>query len=412
MKKRGTEPSTKYEVQSMDSCSDPSRTTEESWYLVLGTKYKFLFSSKNATLMAMKKIGFFSALILPTLLFLGMQWGGPFQWMIHIFVFLLVPLMDYVIQKDTANVPAAEVSESMKAQFYKLITFVWVYVQLAVLIWGFYVVTTQELSMISWIAFATGMALITGGIGITVAHELGHRTEKIEQTYSKILLMTVCYMHFFIEHNRGHHVRVATPEDPATSRKGETFYAFWWRSVTQGYLSSWHLEAERLKKKGQSLWSLSNQMIWFQILPLLFIAFFFGLFSYLGGRLVWEVPAFFFIQSILGFSLLELVNYLEHYGMQRKRLPSGQYEKVTPLHSWNASQLVSNFLLFQLQRHSDHHASAHKRYQVLDHNEDSPQLPAGYSAMIILAFIPPLWFAVMDPRLAEWQKERNIELVE
>jgi alkane 1-monooxygenase len=379
-------------------------------YLVLRTF--FLFSPKNTTLMAMKKIGFFSALILPTLLFLGMQWGGPFLWMIHIFVFLLVPLMDYVIQKDTANVPAAEVSESMKAQFYKLITFVWVYVQLAVLILGFYVVSTQELSMISWIAFTTGMALITGGIGITVAHELGHRTERIEQIYSKILLMTVCYMHFFIEHNRGHHVRVATPEDPATSRKGETFYGFWWRSVTQGYLSSWHLEAERLKKKGQRFWSLSNQMIWFQILPLLFITFFSGLFSYLGGRLVWEVPAFFFIQSILGFSLLELVNYLEHYGMQRKRLPSGQYEKVTPLHSWNASQLVSNFLLFQLQRHSDHHASAHKRYQVLDHNEDSPQLPAGYSAMIILACIPPLWFAVMDPRLADWQKERNIELVE
>ena len=150
--------------------------------------------------MAMKKIGFFSALILPTLLFLGMQWGGPFQWMIHVFVFLLVPLMDYVIQKDKANIPVAEVSESMKAQFYKLITFVWVYVQLAVLIWGFYWVSTQELSLISWIAFTSGMALVTGGIGITVAHELGHRTEKVEQIYSKILLMTVCYMHFFIEH--------------------------------------------------------------------------------------------------------------------------------------------------------------------------------------------------------------------
>ncbi len=360
----------------------------------------------------MKKIGFFSALILPTLLVFGMQWGGPFQWMIHVFVFLLVPLMDYVIQKDTANVPAAEVSETTKAQFYKLITFVWVYVQLAVVIWGFYWVSTQELSFISWMAFASGMALVTGGIGITVAHELGHRHEKIEQTYSKILLMTVCYMHFFIEHNRGHHVRVATPEDPATSRKGENFYAFWWRSVTQGYLSSWQLEKERLQKKGLSAWSLSNQMIWFQILPLVFIAFFFGLFSYLGERLVWEVPLFFFIQSILGFSLLELVNYLEHYGMERKRLPSGQYEKVTPLHSWNASQLVSNFLLFQLQRHSDHHAAAHKRYQVLDHNDASPQLPAGYSAMIILACIPPLWFAVMDPRLSQWQKERNIELVQ
>jgi alkane 1-monooxygenase len=360
----------------------------------------------------MKKIGFFSALILPTLLVFGMQWGGPFQWMIHVFVFLLVPLMDYVIQKDTANVPAAEVSETTKAQFYKLITFVWVYVQLAVVIWGFYWVSTQELSFISWMAFTSGMALVTGGIGITVAHELGHRHEKIEQTYSKILLMTVCYMHFFIEHNRGHHVRVATPEDPATSRKGETFYGFWWRSVTQGYLSSWHLEIERLQKKGLGFWSLSNQMIWFQILPLIFVSFFFGLFSYLEQRLVWEVPAFFIIQSILGFSLLELVNYLEHYGMERKQLPSGAYEKVTPLHSWNASQLVSNFLLFQLQRHSDHHAAAHKRYQVLDHNDASPQLPAGYSAMIILACIPPLWFAVMDPRLSQWQKERNIELVQ
>ncbi len=360
----------------------------------------------------MKKIGFFSALILPTLLFFGMQWGGPFQWMIHVFVFLLVPLMDFVIQKDTSNVPASEVSEVTKANFYKLITFVWVYVQLAVLVWGFFWVSTQELSWISWLAFSSGMALVTGGIGITVAHELGHRHEKIEQTYSKILLMTVCYMHFFIEHNRGHHVRVATPEDPATSRKGESFYAFWWRSVTQGYLSSWQLEKERLQKKGLGAWSLSNQMIWFQILPLVFIAFFFGFFSYLGERLVWEVPLFFFIQSILGFSLLELVNYLEHYGMERKRLPSGGYEKVTPLHSWNASQLVSNFLLFQLQRHSDHHAAAHKRYQVLNHHGSSPQLPAGYSAMIILACIPPLWFAVMDPRLSQWQKEQNIELVQ
>jgi alkane 1-monooxygenase len=268
------------------------------------------------------------------------------------------------------------------------------------------------MSILSWIAFATGMALVTGGIGITVAHELGHRTEKTEQTYSKILLMTVCYMHFFIEHNRGHHVRVATPDDPATSRKGETFYAFWWRSVTEGYLSSWHLEAERLKKKGDEFWSFSNQMIWFQILPIAFIAFFFGLFSFMQGRWVWEVPTFFFVQSFLAFSLLELVNYLEHYGMERAKLPSGQYEKVTPIHSWNASQLVSNFLLFQLQRHSDHHAYAHKRYQVLDHNEASPQLPAGYSAMIILACIPPLWFAVMDPRLSEWRKVRKLDLVE
>ena len=360
----------------------------------------------------MKKIGFFSALILPALLFLGLSLGGPFLWMIHGFVFVLVPLMDYLLQRDTSNLPPAEVSAVTKERFYKWVTFFWVYVQLAFLIWGFYVVSTEPLSLISWIAFTSGMALVTGGIGITVAHELGHRTEKIEQTYAKILLMTVCYMHFFIEHNRGHHLRVATPDDPATSRKGETFYAFWWRSVTQGFASAWELEQERLKKKGLGTWTLANQMIWFQVLPIAFVGFFFGLFSLLQGRLVWELPVFFFVQSFLGFSLLELVNYLEHYGMERKKLPSGYYEKVTPLHSWNAAQLVSNFLLFQLQRHSDHHANAYKRYQTLEHSDNSPQLPAGYSAMIILACFPPLWFAVMDERLAQWKKERQLDLVE
>lgn len=354
----------------------------------------------------MKKIGFFSALILPALLVTGFYLGGPFQWMIHSFVFLLVPLMDFLIQKDTANIPTGEVSSATKERFYRLITFFWVYIQLAVLIWGFHVVSSYSLSLIQWFAFTSGMALVTGGIGITVAHELGHRIEKIEQFYAKALLMTVCYMHFFIEHNRGHHVRVATPEDPATSRKGETFYAFWWRSVKDGFRSAWELENQRLKKKGVATWSAQNQMVWFQLFPIFFVGLSMGIFSLLLNRLVWEVPVFFFAQSVMAFSLLELVNYLEHYGMERRKLDNGTYEKVTPLHSWNASQLVSNFLLFQLQRHSDHHAYAYKRYQVLDHHEESPQLPAGYSAMIILACIPPLWFAVMDPRLEKWRKVR------
>ena len=362
--------------------------------------------------MSMKKIGFFSALILPVLLVCGVYLGGAFAWMIHGFVFVLVPLMDFLIQRDTMNIPSNEVSEVTKERFYRLITFVWVFVQLGMLVWGFFVAATFVMSMTEWIAFISGMALVTGGIGITVAHELGHRTEKIEQFYAKVLLMTVCYMHFYIEHNRGHHVRVATPDDPATSRKGESFYAFWWRSVTDGFKSAWHLESERLKKKGLKVWSLQNQMIWFQILPLVFVGFFFALFSFLNQAPAWQIPVFFLAQSVLAFSLLELVNYLEHYGMERKKLASGHYEKVSPIHSWNASQLVSNFLLFQLQRHSDHHAYAYKRYQVLDHHEQSPQLPAGYSAMIILACFPPLWFAVMDPRLEKWKKVQLTESVQ
>lgn len=355
----------------------------------------------NTTL---KKIGFFSALILPALLIGGFYLGGFGFWSIHVFVFLMVPLMDYLIRHDTSNVPQEVVSKLTQERFYRWVTYGWVYVQLGVLAWGFYVISTANLNWWQWVAFCTGTALVTGGIGITVAHELGHRSEKVERFYAKVLLMTVSYMHFFIEHNRGHHVRVATPEDPATSRFGESFYAFWWRSVKDGYFSAWELERERLAKKGLPLWSIKNQMIWFQLFPFVFCGFGFLGFSLLHDRLVWEIPVYFFIQSVLGFSLLELVNYLEHYGMERKKLPSGLYEKVTPIHSWNASHVVSNFLLFQLQRHSDHHAYAFKRYQVLSHYDESPQLPAGYSAMILVALVPPLWFSWMNPRLEQWKR--------
>lgn len=355
---------------------------------------------------SLKKIGFFSALILPTLLVVGYYLGGANLFLIHLFVFVLVPLMDYLISTDKSNVPAQAVNAVTREYFYKFVTFLWVYVQLGVLFWAFYVISTNPLSSWEWLGFVTGTALLTGGIGITVAHELGHKSEKIEQFYSKVLLMTVCYMHFFIEHNRGHHVRVATLEDPATSRFGESFYGFWIRSVKDGYLSAWDLEAERLRKKGVPVWSFQNQMIQFSIWPLLFVGVALAGFSIWSDRLVWEIPVFFFAQSILGFSLLELVNYLEHYGMERKQLPNGTYEKVTPIHSWNASHIVSNFLLFQLQRHSDHHAFAYKRYQVLNHYEESPQLPAGYSAMIIVALFPPLWFSLMNPRLEKWKQQR------
>lgn len=356
----------------------------------------------------LRKIGFYSAFILPALLIAGLYIGGVGLALIHVFVFLLIPLMDYVFGRDIQNLEKHEIPSVTKESFYSLVTFAWVYVQLAVLIWGFYVVTFYKLSVGEWLWFTSGMALVTGGIGITVAHELGHKSEKLEQAYSKILLMTVCYMHFFIEHNRGHHVRVATPEDPATSRKGESFYKFWLRSVKDGYFSAWELEKQRLSKLGLSLWSAKNQMILFALSPLLFVSIFTVVFSVITGRFVWEIPVFFAGQSVLGFSLLELVNYIEHYGMERKLLPNGRYEKVSPLHSWNASQMVSNFFLFQLQRHSDHHAFAYKRYQVLDHHEDSPQLPQGYSAMIILAMFPPLWFRIMDPLLEQWKLKSKV----
>lgn len=170
----------------------------------------------------------------------------------HGFVFVLVALMDFLVNRDTANLPKETISKVSKEYFYKLVTFIWVYVQLTVLLWGFYVASQADFEWWEWLAFTSGTALVTGGIGITVAHELGHKSDKIQQVYAQILLMTVSYMHFFIEHNRGHHVRVATLEDPATSRFGENFYSFWIRSVKDGYFSAWNLERDRLVKKGLS----------------------------------------------------------------------------------------------------------------------------------------------------------------
>lgn len=353
-----------------------------------------------------KRIGFFSALILPVLLVLGYYLGGGWMFSVHVFSFVLVPLLDYLVSKDKSNVPKEAVSRMIKIRFYRWITYGWVYVQLALLGWCFFVVAMHPLAWVEWVALLSGTALVTGGIGITVAHEMGHKTSIWQQFYAKILLLTVGYMHFLIEHNRGHHVRVATPEDPATSREGESFYAFWPRSVFGGYLSAWKLEAARLKKMGKRIISLHNQMIAFTFWPILFMGITMLVFYFLYGAWFWELPLFYASQALFAFTLLELVNYIEHYGMERRKLPNGNYEKVTPQHSWNASHVVSNFLLFQLQRHSDHHAYAYKPYQVLNHYDESPQLPAGYSAMLLVALLPPLWFRIMDTRLDKWRARR------
>jgi alkane 1-monooxygenase len=258
---------------------------------------------------------------------------------------------------------------------------------------------------LAWIGFVLSVGLVTGGIGITVAHELGHKKAPLEKFYSKVVLMTVSYMHFYIEHNRGHHVQVATLDDPATARKNESFYAFWVRSVFRGYAHAWQLEKESLSRKGLPPFSFKNEMIWFALLPLLFCALLTLMLSLINERMVWEVPLFFFTQSFLAFTLLELVNYIEHYGILRKEISPAMYERVNPMHSWNASHLISNFFLFQLQRHSDHHANAVKRYQVLNHYDASPQLPFGYPTMIMIALLPPAWFALINPRLDVWQEK-------
>lgn len=242
--------------------------------------------------------------------------------------------------------------------------------------------------------------IITGGIGITVAHELVHKNTFYQQLFGKILLSTVCYGHFLIEHVRGHHVNVATPKDPASARYGESFYRFYPRTVIGSFKSAWHLEQVRLQRKNLSNWSLYNHFWWIILAPVFIIAI-----TYMTLGL--SSALFFIVQSLIAFSLLEVVNYVEHYGLARKQLEDGRYERVSPKHSWNANHWLTNIILFHLQRHSDHHTHAGRPYQVLRHLEESPQLPTGYAGMIVLALIPPLWFKIMNPKVEAYLSQQN-----
>lgn len=351
-----------------------------------------------------KRIGFLTAFIIPSLTVLGFYLGGWWSYLTVGFVFVLIPLADIFIGEDPENMDDADALVISEQFYYRFITYVWAIFQLVFLMWASAMIASIHLNVHEWIGFVLSFALVTGGIGITVGHELGHKKSALERFYAKLILMTVCYMHFYIEHNRGHHVNVATPKDPATSRKGESFYRFWLRSVVGSYLSAWSIEKSSLKRKGKKVWSLKNEMIWFTISPILLATILTLLASIWQGRLVWEVPVFYFSQAILAFSLLEIVNYVEHYGIVRKEVSPGRYERVNPMHSWNSNHRLSNFFLFQLQRHSDHHANAIKRYQVLKHYDESPQLPSGYPAMILLASFPPLWFKYMNPKLKDWEE--------
>lgn len=352
-----------------------------------------------------KRLGFLTAFLIPIAVVVGFYIGGWGNFLSPVLVFLVIPVLDHFMGRDPENLEDHEAIILAEEFYYRLITYIWAIFQVSFIIWGCYVVSTSTLNTVEWIGFVVSFALVTGGIGITVAHELGHKKTKIEQFYAKLILMTVGYMHFYIEHNKGHHVYVATPRDPATSRKNEGFYSFWFRSVFRGYFSAWELEFSRLKRKGYAKFGWHNQMIWFAILPVLFTAVLTVAASFYTGVFQLKVIAFMFIQSVLAFSLLEIVNYIEHYGIVRREVSPGRYERVTPMHSWNANHRLSNFFLFQLQRHSDHHANAYKRYQVLKHYDESPQLPTGYPTMIMLASIPPLWFKLINPRLKKWEEK-------
>lgn len=342
-----------------------------------------------------KKISFLLVYLLVPLPFIGFLIGGLGSFFAFYMVFACIPLFDLWL-KDSDNPSPEQEQDLLNDRFFLMITILYLPVQILFLAYAFYLVHTTSLQWYEWLAFAVSIGLITGGVGMNVAHEMMHKNSPVQHVISKILLSMVCYGHFFIEHVRGHHVRVATPDDCSSARLGESLYHFLPRTLFGSLSSAWNLECRRLQQKKHALWSYHNQFWWIIMAP---IAIAIACYMYGGFMLV----AFFLTQALFAILLLELINYIEHYGLQRQKLANGLYERVSPCHSWNANHWLSNMILFHLQRHSDHHTYGARPYQILRHVDESPQLPSGYLGMMVLALFPPLWHAVMDKRAIAYQ---------
>lgn len=328
---------------------------------------------------------------LPVLAYVSFTSTGWLTFAPMLEAFLLVPFLELFFKPNPDNISKEEEEIRKADPIYDLLVYLVVPIQFY-FVWFFCgVIGEPGLSTWDVIGRVTSMGLLCGVIGINVAHELGHRSTWYERLMAKSLLLTSLYMHFYIEHNKGHHRNVSTREDPSSARLGESLYVFWVRSVALSYVSAWKLEAERLEKKGSSPFSIWNEMIWFQLIQVGLLGLIYFLF---GG---W-VLLYFVLAATMGFLLLETVNYIEHYGLERKLVESG-YERVMPTHSWNSDHVVGRLMLFELSRHSDHHFIASRKYQILRHMDESPQMPTGYPGMMLLATVPPLWFWIMNNQL-------------
>ncbi|XOV82804.1 MAG: alkane 1-monooxygenase [bacterium] len=331
--------------------------------------------------------------LLPLIGVLGFLITGQSFWLAVplVLMFVVAPMLDWMFGEDRNNPPEVLVPQLEEDRYYPVLTYLTVplhyiaFISVAVFVgtqslpwWGFLALTVA-------IGFADGFAINTG-------HELGHKRTTLETWLAKIVLAVPAYGHFWIEHNRGHHRDVATPEDPASARMGESIYRFALREIPGAFFRAWEIERERLDRKGLPVLSWHNEILQSYLIS---IALQLSLLLLFG----WVMVPFLLIHNFFAWWVLTSANYIEHYGLLRRRQDNGKYERCQPHHSWNANHIYSNLLLFHLQRHSDHHANPTRRYQSLRHFDDLPSLPSGYYGMYLLAYVPGLWFRYMDAKL-------------
>lgn len=363
------------------------------------------------TAQVVKKYGyliFLLPLTLPLSSFLLAQATGfhdEFAFFTIFVVFVLVPIVDILLGKDPVNPDEAAVISMSQERFYYWLTLSCLPLYALCIIYSSYLLMNwPELSLIGQIGYVMSLGVVGGIIAINVGHELIHKSTKLEQVSGGLLLSLVSYAGFKVEHIYGHHVHVSTPRDASSAQYNQSLYPFLANAYIHNFLNAWQLQKQRLSKKGNAFLSLNNELILYYGFSLCCSLLLGALFEWLGHSFVVGV-AVFFAQSAIAFTLLEVINYIEHYGLRRRELDHGQYERVTPEHSWNSNYFLTNMFLFQLQRHSDHHAYAARRYQVLRHHENSPQLPFGYATMFVIALLPPLWKHIMNPKVQAYYED-------
>ena len=340
----------------------------------------------------MRDLKYLFAYSIPLSTFLSIYFLGIYSYGAVFYAFLVIPVLEVFISNPSRVYSEEEKSSRLSNILFDIMLFGNLPIVFGLLGYGFYVISSGNLTTPETVGIVLSLGILLATNGINVAHELGHRKTKIEQTMSKVLLMPCLYMHFYLEHNFGHHKNVATPEDPATSKYNQAVYFFWFTSVIKQYKNAWKIQMHILKTENSSFLSVKNEMLFYILFQGLYLS---TLFYFLGVEAIYFGVAV----GVLSFLFLETINYIEHYGLQRNKTESGRYERVQTKHSWNSNHIIGRIVLYELTRHSDHHFKASKKYQVLEHKDESPQLPFGYPTSILLTLVPPLWFRLMNSRI-------------
>lgn len=332
------------------------------------------------------------AYTIPLSAFLGFYLGGPFYYLTPLYTFGIIPLLELLLPSNNQAIPAAVEQTRAQQKLFDWLLYLNVPLIIQIIAFAIWQANSQELSTNEYIGLTISLGIVLGSNGINVGHELGHRTQTWERFLGKFLLLPSHYMHFYIEHNFGHHATVATPDDPASARYNETVFQFWIRSIFGQYVHAWKLQMQLLQQQDLSFLSVKNDMLWYSLIQLIYV---FSLWYFLPFASFTMV----FCAGIVGILLLETINYIEHYGLKRLTTESGRYERQKEIHSWNSNHIMGRTVLFDLTRHSDHHFKSYKPYQILNYYYSSPELPYGYPTCMLLSTIPPLWFKIMNKRI-------------